>query len=441
MSPVTIGVIGLIVFLLLMIAGMPVSVAMAIVGCVGFAVIRTPEAALQMVISEVTANFSKYTMSVAPMFILMGYIAYYSGLGSRLFEACQKCLGHHRGGMAMATAVACGVFGAICGSGPATIGTMSAVAYPEMKKAGYHPKVSCCTIAVGASISVLIPPSLTFVIYGNACETSVGRLFISGVIPGLLLILLTMAAIMFHGWRDPSVCPKSPRCSHAERWASIKNGGLIEVAIVFALSIGGLFAGFFTATEAGAIGSAGMILVCVVRRTLSWSQFMKALADTAKLTAMVFLLLSCAAIFSRFIAITTISTEIANQIKAMNLEGWMVLVLVLVFYTIMGMLTDVLSIVLLTIPVFFPILIDMYGYDTVWFGNLVLLMLCVGGLTPPVGISIFMVKGCIKDPDTTLSQIFSGVVPFLAATIIVIILVILFPQLALWLPNLVYGAA
>ncbi len=440
MTPVMIGILGLVAFLILMTSGMPISIAMAIVGFVGFAIIRTPAAALQMVISEVTANFSKYTMSVAPMFVLMGYIAYYSGLGGRLFEACQKCLGHHRGGMAMATAVACGIFGAICGSGPATIGTMSAVAYPEMKKAGYHPKVSCCTIAVGASISVLIPPSLTFVIYGNACETSVGRLFVSGIIPGVLLILLTMVAIAWHGWRNPSVCPKSEKSTPQERWASIKNGGLIEVAIVFALSIGGLFAGWFTATEAGAIGSAGMILVCVVRRTLTWNQFMKALVDTAKLTAMVFLLLSCAAIFSRFIAITTVSVKMANFIKAMNLEGWMVLVIVLVFYTFMGMLTDVLSIVLLTIPVFFPILIDMYGYDTVWFGNLVLLMLCVGGLTPPVGISIFMVKGCIKDPNVTLAQIFSGVVPFLAATIIVIALVIIFPELTLWLPNLIYGA-
>ena len=441
MTPITVGILGLLMFIVLMVSGMPIAPAMALAGFIGFSIIRSPSAALQMVISETTANFSKYTMSVAPMFILMGYIAFYSGLGGRLFTAAQKCLGHHRGGMAMATAVACGVFGAICGSGPATIGTMSAVAYPEMKKVGYHPKVSCCTIAVGASISVLIPPSLTFVIYGNACETSVGRLFVSGIIPGILLILLTIGAIAWHGWRNPSVCPKSEKCSNAERWKSIRDGGLIEVGIVFVLSIGGLFLGWFTPTEAGAVGSAGMILVCIFRRTLSWGNFIKALVDTAKLTAMVFILLSCAAIFSRFIAISTISVQVANLIKAMNLEGWMVLVLVLIFYTIAGMLTDVLSIVLLTIPVFFPIIIDTYGYSTVWFGNLVLLMLCVGGLTPPVGVSIFMVKGCIKDPDVSLAQIFSGVIPFLVATIIVIVLVIVFPELTLWLPELVYGPA
>jgi tripartite ATP-independent transporter DctM subunit len=419
--------------------GMPVPISMAFVGFIGFAIIRSPGSALQMVVSEITSNFSKYTMSVAPMFALMGYVAYYSGLGSRLFNACQKCFGHYRGGMAMATAVACAAFGAICGSGPATIGTMSAVAYPEMKKAGYHPKLSCCTIAVGASISVLIPPSLTFIIYGNACETSVGRLFLSGVIPGMLLTLLCIGAIIWTGWRDPSSSPKALKSTGEERWAAIRDGGLIEIAIVFLLSIGGLFAGWFAATEAGAIGSAGMILVCIIRRTLSRGQFMKALFDTAKLTAMVFILLSCAAIFSRFIAITTVSTALAKMIKSLELSGVVVLLIVLLFYTFMGMLTDVMSIVLLTIPVLFPILIDFYGYDTVWFGNLVLLMLCVGGLTPPVGISIFITKGCIKDPDATLSMIFSGVRPFLMATFIVIFLLILFPGLALWLPNLVYG--
>lgn len=340
----------------------------------------------------------------------------------------------------MATAIACACFGAICGSGPATIGTMSAVAYPEMKKAGYHPKVSCCTIAVGASISVLIPPSLTFVIYGNACEASVGRLFLSGVTPGILLTLLTLGAIAYTGWRDPSAAPKTEKSTRAERWEAIKGGGLIEIAIVFAISIGGLFAGVFAATEAGAVGSAGMIIVCLFRRTLSWKQFLNSLLDTAKLTAMVFVLLACAAIFSRFIAVTTVSTALANMIKGLHVDGWVILLIVLVFYTFMGMLTDVMSIVLLTIPVLFPILIDYLGYDKIWFGNMVLLMLCVGGLTPPVGVSIFITKGCIKDPDATLAKIFSGVWPFLGATFIVIILLIIFPQLALWLPNLVYGA-
>ncbi len=440
MTPIMLGILGLIVFLVLMFLGMPVPVSMALVGTVGFAIIRTPAAALQMVIGEITSNFSKYTMSVAPMFALMGYIAYHSGLGARLFNACQKCFGHRRGGMAMATAIACACFGAICGSGPATIGTMSAVAYPEMKKAGYHPKVSCCTIAVGASISVLIPPSLTFVIYGNACEASVGRLFLSGVTPGILLTLLTLGAIAYTGWRDPSAAPKTEKSTRAERWEAIKGGGLIEIAIVFAISIGGLFAGVFAATEAGAVGSAGMIIVCLFRRTLSWKQFLNSLLDTAKLTAMVFVLLACAAIFSRFIAVTTVSTALANMIKGLHVDGWVILLIVLVFYTFMGMLTDVMSIVLLTIPVLFPILIDYLGYDKIWFGNMVLLMLCVGGLTPPVGVSIFITKGCIKDPDATLAKIFSGVWPFLGATFIVIILLIIFPQLALWLPNLVYGA-
>lgn len=440
-TPILICLIGIIAFIVLMFFGIPVPISMALVGTIGFAIIRSPAAALQMVIGEVTANFSKYTMSVAPMFAMMGFLAYYSGLGARLFNACEKCVGHWRGGMAMATTVACACFGAICGSGPATIGTMSAVAYPEMKKAGYKPAVSCCPIAVGASISVLIPPSLTFVIYGNACETSVGRLFLSGVFPGILLTIFTIIAIAITCKVDPSAAPKTQKYSWKERWESIRKGGLIEVAIVFAISIGGLFTGLFAATEAGAVGSFGMLLICIIRKTINWDGFLKACLDTAKLSAMVFILLSCAAIFSRFIAISTVSNAIGKFIAGLNAPGWVILVIVLGFLTIAGMLTDVLSIVLLLIPVIFPILMDYYGYDTVWFGNLVILMLCIGGLTPPVGVTIFITKGCIKDPDAPLSQIFAGIWPYLGGCVIIIILLILFPGIALWLPNLVYGAA
>ncbi len=440
MTPIQIGIIAFIVFVLLMLTGLPIAICMGIVGFLGFAIIRTPAAAMQMAITEITANFSKYTLSVAPMFILMGFVAYESGVGGKLFSACQTCIGHHRGGMAMATAVACGIFGAICGSGPATIGTMSAIAYPEMKKVGYSPKVSCNTIAVGSNIANLIPPIITLVIYGNACDTSIGRLFIAGVIPGLIQIVFCCCAIRFHGWRDPSTCPKGPKHTAAERWASIKDGGIIEIAIVFALSIGGLIAGWFTATEAGAIGSAGMIVVCAVRRSLNLKKLMKALVSTGKLTAMVYTLLSCASIFSRFIAVTTISSTIANKIKSWDLDGWMVLVIVLIFYAIAGMFTEVFSIILLTIPVFFPILMGVYGYDTVWFGIMILMIVCMGGLTPPVGMSVFMVKGCINDPEVSISQIFAGVWPFLFTVVLMMALLILFPNIALWLPNLVYGA-
>ncbi|MBR3398125.1 MAG: TRAP transporter large permease [Lachnospiraceae bacterium] len=439
MSPLTIGIIGFVIFVVLMVLGLPIPIAMGVAGLVGFAIIRTPDAAIQMAISEITKNFSSYTLSVAPMFILMGFVAYESGVGGKLFTACETCFGHYRGGMAMSTTVACGIFGAICGSTPATIGTMSAVAYPEMKKAGYHPKVSCNTIAVGSCIAVMIPPSITFVMYGNACEASIGRLFMAGIVPGIIMVVLTCLAVKIHGWLDPSSCPKSEKSSWAKRWKSIRDGGLLEIAIVFCLSIGGLFAGWFTATEAGAIGSAGMIVICFIRRSLTIKKLFKALIDTGKLTAMVFILLSCASIFSRFIAVSTISTAIANKIRSWNLQGWMVLTVILVFYVIAGMLTEVLSIILLTIPVFLPILVGIYGYDKVWFGVLVILVIAIGGLTPPVGMGVFMVKGCIKDPDVSLSDIFSGVWPFLVAIAVCVVLLILFPNLAIGLPNMILG--
>ena len=285
----------------------------------------------------------------------------------------------------------------------------------------------------------MIPPSITFVMYGNACEASIGRLFMAGIVPGIIMVVLTCLAVKIHGWLDPSSCPKSEKSSWAKRWKSIRDGGLLEIAIVFCLSIGGLFAGWFTATEAGAIGSAGMIVICFIRRSLTIKKLFKALIDTGKLTAMVFILLSCASIFSRFIAVSTISTAIANKIRSWNLQGWMVLTVILVFYVIAGMLTEVLSIILLTIPVFLPILVGIYGYDKVWFGVLVILVIAIGGLTPPVGMGVFMVKGCIKDPDVSLSDIFSGVWPFLVAIAVCVVLLILFPNLVIGLPNMILG--
>lgn len=435
---VLVGIIGFSVFLILMFIGTPVPVSMAIVGFFGLFIMRSPDAAMQIVTQEITTNFSKYTMSVAPMFAMMGFAAYYSGLGSRMFNACQAFLGHRRGGLAMATTVACTFFGAICGSAPATVGTMSAVAYPEMKKRGYHPKLSCCTIAVGSQIAVLIPPSLSFVIYGNAADTSVGHLFVSGIIPGILLTIFSILCIVIMCKVDPSAAPKTEKFSWAERWQAVRKGGLIEIAVVFLFSIGGMFAGWFAPTEAGAIGSICMILLCIFRRSLTWKDFWDTMYDTAKLTVMVFLILACAAIFSRFIAVTTIPTKLALMIKGANLSGPAVLALVLVFLFFIGMLTDVLSILLLIIPILFPILIDYYGYSTIWFGNIAILMICIGGLTPPVGMGVFLVKSCIKDPSVSLRQIFSGSWWFVAATALTAIIVILFPQTATWLPSVIY---
>lgn len=436
---ITVAIIAIIAFLILMFLGTPVPVSMAITGFFGFAALRGMEASMQMVSQEVVANFSSYTMSIAPMFAMMGFAAYYSGLGSRIFTACEKFMGHYRGGLAMATALACTFFGAICGSAPATVGTMGAVAYPEMKQRGYHPKLSCCTIAVGSSIAVLIPPSLSFVIYGNASNTSVGHLFLSGVIPGILLAVATIVCIIIMGKIDPNIAPKGPKYTMKERFRTLAEGGLIEIIIVFAFSIGGMFIGWFAPTEAGAIGSAAMILLCVVRRKLTWKDFWRTMYDTAKLTVMVFLILSCAAVFSRFIAVTTIAAQLATVIKASSLSGPAVVALLFVFLFIMGMLTDVLSIVLLIIPIIFPILVDFYGYSPLWFGNVTLLMTCIGGLSPPVGIGIFLVKACIKDPSVTLKQIFSGAWYFIAATVVVLIIITLLPQTCTWLPSIVYG--
>lgn len=438
---IAVGIIGFVVFLVLMFCGTPVPLSMAIVGFVGFMVIKGPTPAFQMVSQEFLSNFSSYTMSIAPMFAMMGFAAYRSGLGSRMFTACQHLLGHKPGGLAKATTLACTFFGAICGSSPATIGTMSAVAYPEMKKRGYHPSLPCNTIAVGATISVLIPPSLSFVILGNATELSVGRLFVSGVFPGVILTILTIITITLIVKRNPSVAPVSEKSPWSETWKSIKDGGLIEIAIIFAFSMGGMFAGWFAPTEAGAIGSALMILICVFRRTLTWKSFLQVLYDTAKLTIMVYMILACANTFSRFVAVTTIAAKLAALVKAMNLSGPLMVTVLLLFFFFMGMIADVPSITLLMIPIIYPILVDYYGYSPMWFCNMSLLMGSIGGLSPPVGISLFLTKGCIRDPDVTLGMVFRFAWYFIIPCVITVILITVFPFLVTWLPSLIYGAA
>lgn len=413
--------------------GMPIPFSMFFTGIVGLIILKSPKAAFQVVSSDLFTNFSSFTLSVAPLFGLMGFFASYSGIGTQIFNAADKFIGHKRGGIASATQMACAVFGAICGSVPATIGTMSTVAYPEMKKRGYDPSFSTASIAAGSSLSVLIPPSAAFIIYGIAAEESIGRLFISGIIPGIILMILFIAAINITIRRHPDYAPLAPKASWADRWNALRRGGLIEVIIIFLLSVGGMFVGWFTPTEAASVGAFGLLIVGIVEKRINWSGFKKAVFSTTKLAAMVYLLIATASVFGRMFTMSGIPTALANFVLSLDVPGWTVVAVIILLYFLMGMVIDAMAMVLVTIPIFYPIVVTSLGYSPIWFGVLIVLVLTLGGLTPPVGLNVFVMKGFAK--EVPLMTIFSGVWPFVIAQLICLAIIVAFPAVATWLPD------
>lgn len=436
MSPLAVGLIGILCFFLLIILRMPIAFAMALVGFVGFSYITSTSAAMTMVVREIYSSFSSYSLSVIAMFCWMGFLAYYSGIGTRLYTFAYKLIGHWRGGLAIATQFACGAFGAICGSNTATAATMGAIALPEMRKYKYDNSLATASVGSGGVLGVLIPPSVIFIVYGMATEQSIGRLFIAGILPGILLMALYQLTIMVLTRMNPALAPAGPRFSWKERLDSLK-GGLGEVLVVFAISMGGLFAGWFTATEAGAVGAAGVLLVALIGRAINWDGFKNSLYDTTRTTAMIMLLIAGSVIFGRFMAVSRIPFELASWTASLDLPAFMVMAVILFIYLILGCFIDALAMILLTIPIFYPIAVDTLGYDPIWFGVIIVLVVAMGVITPPVGMNIYILKGVV--PDIPLETMFKGVWPFLLAIIVCLVLIMIFPQIALFLPNLIAG--
>ena len=441
MSPIVIGVLFLILFLILMCLGVPIPFAMLFCGTLGVAVIRGANVAGQIIAADLYSTFSSYTLTVGPMFGLMGFIANYSNIGASLFNCINKFMGHRKGGLAMATQVACAGFGAICGSVPATISTMSAIAYPEMRKRNYTPELAGGCIAAGAGLSVLIPPSTNFIIYGLATETSIGKLFVAGIFPGIILCVANIIAIAIACKLHPDWSTIINKANWKERWHSIVHGGLIEIFIVFIISMGGMFAGFFTATEAGAVGAFGMLIVTVVTKKLNFKKFMESMLAGVRLQAMVFVLLACANVFGRMFTVSRIPTVLGNFVSSLSIPAWCIMLVIFIIYFFMGMVTDLLSMTLVTMPIFFPIVVDLLGYNAIWFGVIISNLICIGGITPPVGNGVFLVKGSVTDNEATLSRLFRGVWPFVISTMLVTIIMLFFPQICTFLPTVIYGGA
>lgn len=436
MSSLLIGASGIVILFICFLIKIPISIAMIIVGYFGYAHITTLVAANRIVAMDIFTTFTSYSLSVIPMFVLMGFLAYYVGIGSKLYSFAYKVVGRFPGGLAMATQIACAVFGAICGSSTATTATMSSIAIPEMKRYHYSDKLSSSCVAAGGALGIMIPPSVILVLYGIATEQSIGKLFLAGILPGILLTFLYIISIYIITLTNPRLAPaaseKPPTLKEITMF--LPRSGLLEVAIIFIISLGGLFAGLFTPTEAGGVGSAGVLLVSFMQKSINWGKLSNALADATRTSAMILFLVAGATIFGRFMAITGIPFALANWTKGLLLPPFAVVAIILLIYLVLGTFIDSLPLMLLTVPIFYPVTVQTLGYDPIWFGVMMVLAVTMGCITPPVGINVYVVKSVAK--DIPLVVIFQGIWPFLIALLVCCAILILFPQIALFLPEM-----
>lgn len=431
MEPITIGFIGLAALMIILFCtNMPVGFAMALVGFCGFAAVVNPKAAMSSMTSSLWEVFSSYGLTVIPFFIFMGNICFSSGVSNRLYRTAYTWIGQIRGGVSMATILACAGFAAICGSNAATAATMSAVALPEMKKFGYHPTLATGSVACGATLGVVIPPSVVLIVIGLSTGESIAKLFFASLIPGLLLTVLFIVTIWLMCLHRPELGPKGPKTSFKEKMRSLP--GSVEMLILFTFIMAGLFLGWFTATEAGAAGALFSIVISMVGKHLSWQKFLSALKDTVSMSCMIMMIVGGAVVFGRFLTVTRLPFEVADRVAALPIPGFVVLLLMLLIYTIGGALMDALGLLMITIPIFFPVALRL-GYDPLWFAVIITVITTMGAVTPPVGVNTYIVAAMA--PDVEIGTVFRGVSWFLAAFIVCVALMIVFPQMATWLPT------
>ncbi|MCD6430770.1 MAG: TRAP transporter large permease [Deltaproteobacteria bacterium] len=431
MSPCTIGLIGLAALILLLFARIPVGFAMAIVGFTGFVQLVNLDAALSLLARDVFSTFSSYGLTVIPLFIFMGQVSFHAGISRRLYDTAYAFIGHRPGGLAMATVGACTAFGAICGSSPATAATMGTVALPEMKRYNYSMELATGAVASGGSLGMLIPPSVVFIVYGIMTEQSIGKLFMAGIFPGLLIAGLFCLAISFSCRRNPELGPPGPPTNWQGKISSLK--GTAETLLLFSLVIGGLFVGFFTPTEAGAIGALCSLGIAIIGRNLTFEKLKISLFETTRTACMVMIIVTGAVIFGHFLAVTRIPYDLAGWVAGLPLPRFVVMLVIIAVYLIGGCFIDALALILLTVPIFYPVILSL-NYDPIWFGVIIVLVTQMGVISPPVGINVYVVKGVA--PEIPLETIFKGVIPFLVALIIGTIILIAIPQISLFLPDL-----
>ncbi|MBN2060355.1 MAG: TRAP transporter large permease [Deltaproteobacteria bacterium] len=432
MSGFEIGIIGVIFLLLLMILRMPIAFSMLISGLAGLAWVLNSKAGLSQTVFNLWSTFSSYDLSVVPMFVLMGSIAFYAGISGQLFNTTHKFFGRQPGGLALATIFASAGFAAVSGSSNASAAAMAKVTLPEMKKFNYNDALATGSVAAGGTLGILIPPSALFIIYGVMVQVSIGKLFLAGIVPGLLLTVLYAIVVAILCWRNPDLGPPGDASSWRDKFASLS--GLVDMIVLFGLVMGGLFAGWFTPTQAGAVGAAGALVIGLIRRSLNLDGLKNSLLDTVKISVMLYFIVAGALVFGRFMTATRFSFELATWITNLAMPPAAVMGMLIIIYLIGGCFMDSLAMVTLTIPIFFPIVTTM-GFDPIWFGVIIVLVAEIGVITPPVGVNVYVIKGIA--PEIPLETIFRGILPFTIAVLVCIVIVLAFPQLSLFLPGLI----
>ena len=434
MSTDAVAVLGFVALFALMLLRVPVGMAMGLVGVSGFAYLNGGAPALKLVGQTSMRTVTDYTFGVIPMFLLMGTFVSNSGMSRDLFRAANSFVGHLRGGLGFATVAACGGFAAICGSSVATAATFSAVAYPEMRRFGYPQSFATGVIAAGGTLGAMLPPSTVLAVYGIITEQDIGKLFIAGIVPGLLAISMYMATIKIIGYAQPDFLPTGTRATRKEQIEGIKN--IWAPLLLFIFVIGGLyglpFLPRFTPTEAGGVGASGAFLIGVLTGRLDKDKILASLLQATRTAAAVFTVLIGALLFGYFLTITQTPQKVTEFLTGLGLGSYGVLALIMLMYLVLGCLMDAMAMIILTIPIIFPVIVHL-GFDPIWFGVIIVMTVELGLIHPPVGMNVFVIKSVVH--DVSFSTIFKGVLPFIATDIIRLIILIAFPILALWLPS------
>lgn len=430
MSEVTVGLMGIATVLLLFVTGIEIGFAMAIVGFAGFAYLVSFKSALILIGRDFYDVVSSYGYTVFPLFILMGQVAFNSGIAARLYKSAHSFVGHIPGGLAMATVAAATGFKAICGSSTATAATFSSVAIPEMDKYGYDKRLSTGVVATVGTLGVIMPPSVTLILYGVITEQPIGKLFLAGLLPGLMLAALYIAIIFIWARINPSIAARAERSAWRARLSTLPE--TLWVVAIFLLVVGGIMKGFFTPTEAGSVGTLFVLLLAIMRKGMNFKTYVKSLYESLQTACMIFMLLAGSFILGHFIAITNIPQITAEWVSTLNMNRYLVFFLIFIIYQIGGSFIEDLAFMILATPIFYPTLMKL-GFDPLWLGIMIGLTVMIGVVLPPMAIVVFVVKNITKVP---LATIYKGVYPFLGAMVFAGILLVLFPQIALWLPSM-----
>src|SRR5512136_302389 len=430
MSEVLVGIIGLVVVLLLFLTGIELGFAMALIGFIGYAILVSWKGAMNILAKDFFQTFASYGFTVIPLFVLMGQIAFNAGIAKRLYNTSYKFIGHIPGGLAMATVAAATAFKALCGSSPATAATFASVAVPEMDRYNYAKKLSTGIVATVGTLGILIPPSVTLIVFGIITEQSIGKLFLAGIVPGLIIAFFFICII--YGWCkiNPALGPRGEKSTWRQRISSLPE--VFWVVLIFVLVVGGLMEGFFTPTEAGSIGTFAVLVLSIIKRDINFKGFVKSVAESLRTACMVLMLIAGSTILGHFLAVTKIPMIASEWVVSLPLNRYLIMIIISLIYQMGGSFIDDLAFMILATPIFYPAIIKL-GFDPIWFGMIIAITVMIGVVIPPVAMNVFVVKNITKVP---FSVIYSGVYPFLVSLMVAAALLFFFPQLALWLPNL-----